>query len=145
MSRYSALVCGAMLLLGSCRLADSTGTQAPTGQYDWSGVDGIRGSCCERDSAGVSVTVVHGLLDLGYNSGIGRYDWDWIQDYRYPDGTLQSVQTTFSAGTYTWDGKAFAFSDTLGLGIMAGYAAPGQVTIEVRGHQYEFLKLPRTR
>ena len=145
MLRCAALICGAMLLLGSCRLAESIATQGPTGQYDWSGVDGIRGSCCERDSAGISVTVVHGLLDLGYNSGGGKYLWDWIEDYRYADGTLRSVQTTFSAGTFTWDGKALAFNDTLGLGIMSGHAETGQVTIEVQGHQYEFLKLPRTR
>lgn len=138
-------ICFALVVSRGCQTVDPAGSQALTGQYDWSGMDGNRGPCCERDSAGIRVTLLGGGLDLGYNSGVGKYYWSWVQEYDYPDGTSKQTQFVFSTGTYTWDGKTLTLADSTGLGTMTGSAEGPYIVIQAQGHRHEFFRLPQTR
>jgi hypothetical protein len=121
----------------------STATASVAGQFTLTGVDtnGNLPCCRQADSSGTVVTTNGGLLQIGWNTPTGGYEWDAVRSYRYSNGTSQTAQSQFSAGSFTWDGQTLTLVDSTGLGVMTGTRAGGRLTVRAFGHRYEFLEL----
>lgn len=123
----------------------ATRSESVSGQYTLIGIDGIWNlPCCgHTDSTGTAITIRGGLLQVGWNTPIGAYEWDIVRYFQYSGGTSQQIQSNFSSGRYAWDGRTLALVDSGGAGTMTGTFVGGQLTVSKSGHEYAFLKLPQ--
>ena len=124
----------------------STSSDSVTGQYTLIGFDGSGNlPCCgQTDSLGTIITTGGGLLQVGWNTPSGAYEWDVVRRFQYSNGTSQQLQSQFSVGTYMWDGQTLTLVDSTQHATMTATRAAGRLTIQAFGHQYEFLELVET-
>jgi hypothetical protein len=140
--RWTA-ACALILVAGACGRNPLTATTDLVGQYVLTGFDGSRNlpCCSQTDTSGAVVSIAGGVLQIGWYTPRGTYEWDLVRTYDYPDMTSRQEQSRFSSGTYTWDGQTLKLMDSNGLGPMTGSARDNIVTVGNQDEQYEFLRL----
>ena len=141
------VLCTVLLATSACR--DSTNPadrSGIAGQYELETVDGQRQlpCCAHTDSAGALVSIGNGILQIDWNTPAGAYEWYFVLNYDYQDGTSEQVQSSFSSGTYTLDGTTLTLVDSSNnLGRMTGSASDHEIVIQAPNHSYGFFRLPQ--
>jgi hypothetical protein len=141
----------ALLGIAGCSETASTGASSLpriAGDYHLAGVDGGTGNlpCCRQvDAIGSAAVLAGAVLHLSSDSASGTYRWVVVRDYQYANGNSQSIQSVFSVGAYTWDGRALTLTDSSGSQLGIGSVDGALITISDSAHQYLFWPLALVR